>query len=298
MVNNLGHDYERDHEAASTATTTTTIVSSTPSRVDESKIINNNTSKDNLAAITTTMADSSPEMSDQKNEDLSASAPVSVPPTPSTWKLVAINLASCLAVLCVALDNTIIATAIPRITDDFHALNDVGWYGSSYLLTTSAFQLLFGKFYSQFNVKWTFLSALALFEIGSLICGAAPNSVALIVGRAIAGLGSAGIFSGAQIIVAYTVPLEKRGMYTGLIGGTYGIASILGPLLGGAFTDHATWRWCFYINLPSELLQSFVAPRIVSFIQAHSLQAELTFLIHSWCRHCRPQHVPLQASSS
>lgn len=172
------------------------------------------------------------------------------PQLPSTSKLLVINLASCIAVLCVALDNTIIATAIPRITDQFKALDDVGWYGSSYLLTTCAFQLLFGKFYANFNVKWVFLIALALFELGSLICGAAPNSLALIVGRAIAGLGSAGIFSGAQIICAYTVPLEKRAIYTGLIGGTYGLAGVIGPLLGGALTDHATWRWCFYINLP------------------------------------------------
>jgi MFS family permease len=174
------------------------------------------------------------------------------PQPPSNAKLLVINLASCIAVLCVALDNTIIATAIPRITDEFKALDDVGWYGSSYLLTTCAFQLLFGKFYGNFNVKWVFLVALALFEVGSLICGAAPNSVALIVGRAIAGLGSAGIFSGAQIICAYTVPLEKRAIYTGLIGGTYGLASVIGPLLGGAFTDHASWRWCFYINLPCQ----------------------------------------------
>lgn len=170
----------------------------------------------------------------------------------STPKLLVINIASCVAVLCVALDNTIIATAIPRITDQFKALDNVGWYGSSYLLTTCAFQLLFGKFYGNFNVKWVFLTALALFELGSLICGAAPNSVALIVGRAIAGLGSAGIFSGAQIICAYTVPLEKRAIYTGLIGGTYGLASVIGPLLGGAFTEHVSWRWCFYINLPRE----------------------------------------------
>jgi MFS family permease len=189
--------------------------------------------------------------------DVSNKPPAPAAPAPaetySSAQILTINLASCLAVLCVALDNTIIATAIPRITDEFHALDNVGWYGSAYLLTTSAFQLLFGKLYGQFSVKWVFLTALALFELGSLICGVAPNSIALIVGRAIAGLGSAGIFSGAQIIVAYTVPLlEQRALYTGLIGGTYGIASILGPFLGGAFTSHATWRWCFYINLPCE----------------------------------------------
>lgn len=140
-------------------------------------------------------------------------------------------------------DNTIISTAIPRITDQFKALDDVGWYGSSYLLTTCAFQLIFGKLYTFFSIKWTYLVALFIFELGSFICGIAPTSEALIVGRAIAGLGSAGIFSGAILIVSKTVSLRQRPTYTGLIGAMYGIASVAGPLLGGVFTDKVTWRW-------------------------------------------------------
>jgi len=89
-----------------------------------------------------------------------------------------------------------------------------------------------------------------IFEIGSAICGAAPNSPAFIIGRAIAGLGASGIFSGAILIIANTIPLRKRPIYTGLVGAMYGIASVAGPLLGGIFTDKVTWRWCFYINLP------------------------------------------------
>jgi len=88
---------------------------------------------------------------------------------------------------------------------------------SAYLLTTCAFQLLFGKLYTFFSIKWVYLSAIFIFEIGSVVCGAAPTSVALIIGRAIAGVGSAGIFSGALVIIAYAVPLVKRPIFTGIV---------------------------------------------------------------------------------
>ena len=96
--------------------------------------------------------------------------------------LILTMIALCAGMFCFALDITIIATAIPRITDEFHALQDIGWYGSAYLLTTCALQLPFGKVYGFFNPKWVFLGSLFIFEVGSAICGAAPNSVALIVG--------------------------------------------------------------------------------------------------------------------
>lgn len=123
-------------------------------------------------------------------------------------------------------------------------------YGSAYMLTNCAFQLSFGKLYSFFSVKTVFLTAIALFEIGSAICGAAPSSVAFIIGRAISGVGSAGIMSGAITVIVYAVPLHRRPLFQGLFGAVFGLASVVGPLLGGAFTSKVTWRWCFYINLP------------------------------------------------
>lgn len=118
------------------------------------------------------------------------------------------------------------------------------------MLTGAGLQLFFGKFYTFWSIKWTFLAVVVIFEIGSFICGIAPNSVTLIIGRAIAGVGSAGIFAGALTILAYTVPLHKRPVYTGLVSGMWGISSVAGPLLGGLLTDRVSWRWCFYINLP------------------------------------------------
>lgn len=190
---------------------------------------------------------------------------------PSGFKLLAVMIGLQLAVLCVSLDNTIIATAIPKITDQFGALSDVGWYGSAYLLTFCALTLLFGRLYKMFSVKWVFLGCLALFEVGSLICAVAPSSVVLIVGRAIAGLGGSGIFSGGLIILAYTTPLDKRPIYTGLFGAMYGIASIIGPLVGGAFADHVSWRWCFYINLP---FGAITAASLILFLQLPKQRVE------------------------
>ncbi|KAK1759646.1 putative transporter [Echria macrotheca] len=219
-----------------------------------------------VAADTTTETDASKTSADHSPATVpSAPAPeptTQTPPAaaaeqsqdreeyPHGLKLILIIASLCLAVFLVALDQTIIAPALGAITSEFASVKDIGWYGAAYLLSTTALQPTYGSVYRMFSIKWTYLMAVFIFEIGSLVCALAPTSNAFIVGRAVAGMGTAGLFSGSVVILSYTLPLRKRPAAFGLIGAMWGIASVLGPILGGAFTDHVTWRWCFYINLP------------------------------------------------
>lgn len=148
-----------------------------------------------------------------------------------SWAFISTYTALALSVFCVALDTTIIVTAVPRITDDFNAIKDIGWYGSAYLLPTCAFQSLFGRLYSRYSAKWTFMAALAFFEVGSLVCATAPTSMAFVIGRAIQGIGAAGVFSGAMLIVAMLVPRKRVPAFQSMVGVMFGASAIVAPLV-------------------------------------------------------------------
>ncbi|KAL3472453.1 major facilitator superfamily-domain-containing protein [Aspergillus californicus] len=165
-------------------------------------------------------------------------------------KLFGILASVTLAAFLMLLDGSIIGVAIPNITSQFHSIHDVGWYTSAYQLSSAALQPLSGKIYTSYSTKWTYLVFFGLFELGSLICGVANSSNTLIGGRALAGIGSSGLLNGGMTIIAGSVPLEKRPVYTGVYLGISQLGIVCGPLIGGALTQYTTWRWCFYINLP------------------------------------------------
>ncbi|KXH36978.1 GliA [Colletotrichum simmondsii] len=177
---------------------------------------------------------------------------------PEGITLVLIILALALGLFEFALDATIVATAIPVITTEFKALADAGWYGSAYLMTIASFQVPWGKLYKFFIPKWIFLAALIIFAVGSVLCAIAPNSAFLIAGRAVQGIGAAGLTGGVYVILALVTPRNKTPIYLGAFGAIFTGASSLGPIIGGFLTEKFSWRWCFWINIPFSVLAGVI----------------------------------------
>ncbi|MFF9566269.1 MFS transporter [Streptomyces sp. NPDC014685] len=189
-----------------------------------------------------------------------------------------------LGMLLAALDQTIVSTALPTIVSDLGGLEHLSWVVTAYLLASTAATPLWGKLGDQYGRKKLFQTAIVIFLIGSALCGVAQNMPQLIGFRALQGLGGGGLMVLSMAIVGDLVAPRERGKYQGLFGAVFGTTSVLGPLLGGFFTEHLSWRWVFYINLPIGVVALLViaaALHIPVHRTKHTIDYLGTFLIAS-----------------
>jgi EmrB/QacA subfamily drug resistance transporter len=181
--------------------------------------------------------------------------------TLSRRELVVAFSAIMLATLLAALDQTIVATALPSIVTDLHGFQDLSWVVTAYLVTSTVTVPLYGKLSDLYGRRPLFVVSISIFVVGSVLCGAAQSMGQLIAFRALQGIGAGGLLPLAQAAIADLFPPRERGRYQGFVGAMWATAAVAGPLLGGTLTDAATWRWIFWINIPLGLVALVVVVR-------------------------------------
>ncbi|GAA0449674.1 MDR family MFS transporter [Streptomyces sp. NPDC046215] len=173
-----------------------------------------------------------------------------------------------LGMLLAALDQTIVSTALPTIVADLGGGGHMAWVVTSYLLAETVSTVLVGKFGDLFGRKVVFQLSAVVFVGGSVFAGAANSMLMLIAARAVQGIGGGGLMVTAMALIADVIPLRERGKYQGALGAVFGVTTVVGPTLGGIFTDHATWRWCFYVNVPVAIVMVIMAARTIPVVRS------------------------------
>ncbi|MGH3598376.1 MAG: MDR family MFS transporter [Mycobacterium sp.] len=181
-----------------------------------------------------------------------------------------IFLAIVLGMLLAALDQTIVATALPTIVADLGGAGHQSWVVTSYLLASTIITALVGRLGDLFGRKVVFQAAVVFFVIGSVLCGVAQSMIMLVGSRALQGIGGGAITVTATALIGEVIPLRDRGRYQGALGAVFGVTTVIGPLLGGYFTDHLTWRWAFWINVPVSVVVFFVATAAIPTLAARA----------------------------
>src|SRR6476646_6973525 len=168
-------------------------------------------------------------------------------------------LAVLLGMLLAALDQTIVATALPTVVADLGGAGHQSWVVTSYLLASTIVTAIAGKLGDLFGRKAVFHAAIVCFLVGSVLCGLAGSMTMLVASRALQGIGGGAIMVTAMALIGEVIPLRDRGRYQGALGAVFGVTTVIGPLLGGYFTDHLSWRWAFWINVPIAVVVFIVA---------------------------------------